>query len=257
MTLQIDALSKRYGGLAAVDDVTLTARAGEVTAVIGPNGAGKTTLINLISGVVAADDGTVQLHGRDLSSCNATHRAMAGLTRSFQSPQLFEGMTVLQTVMVGAHNRARSGFIASMLRGPAVIREEAAIETAALQALETVGVPASIHQRPAHDLAYGLQRRVEIARTVAMDAKAILFDEPAAGLNDQEVDEIADLIQRLQRRGTIIVLVEHRMEMVMRLSQHIVVMNFGTKIAEGTPDEIQRNPAVIAAYLGTEETSDA
>jgi branched-chain amino acid transport system ATP-binding protein len=259
MTLQVRDFSKRYGGLVAVNGVSLTATPGDITALIGPNGAGKTTLLNLISGVVMTDGGDCRLFGESVAGRTPHELAHLGLTRTYQSPQLFDDMNVLETVMVGAHQHGSAGFISSMFRIGRTRKEEARLEEGALRAIERVGLSRSLLLRPAVDLAYGLQRRVEIARALAMQPRVLLLDEPAAGLNQQEKRELGHLVQGLASEGLTVLLVEHDMDMVMGLSQHVVVMNFGSKIAEGTPSQVQANQAVIDAYLGveTEELADA
>jgi branched-chain amino acid transport system ATP-binding protein len=257
MALKVDGLGKRYGGLLAVDAVSLEAQPGEVTALIGPNGAGKTTLLNLISGVVTPDTGHCTLFGESLQGLTPHELAALGLTRTYQTPQLFDEMSVLETVMVGAHLRGNSGFLSAMFRVRATRAEEARLEEAARAALARVDLPENLYERPAVDLAYGLRRRVEIARALAMQPRVLLLDEPAAGLNPQETRELAGLVQNLAAGGLIMLLVEHDMEMVMGISRKVVVMNFGRRIAQGTPAEVQRNQDVIDAYLGTEMEDEA
>ena len=253
MTLAISEVSKRYGGLLAVSSISFEAMPGQITSVIGPNGAGKTTLLNLVSGTVMPDSGFVRLFDTDVTHAEPHIRAHKGLARTYQTPQLFEDMTVLDTVKVGAHQTGACSFLTALFRTPSVRREEVDMDSRARAALDRVGLPSTLFERNALDLAYGLQRRMEIARALAMQPKALLLDEPAAGLNARETEEISALFRTLANEGLIVVLVEHDMSMVISVSDKVVVMNFGTKIAEGSTAEVQANPAVIDAYLGTPE----
>ncbi len=257
MSLVVEGYTKRFGGLVAVQDVGFTAGPGQITAVIGPNGAGKTTLLNMISGVTAPDSGRRVILGEDASSLRPRQLAARGLARTYQSPQMFDGMSVLETAMVGAHLTGRLGFAGAVLRPFRARREEREIEDRAAAALARAGMSSALFSREAGELSYGEQRRVEIARALAGGARLLLLDEPAAGLNPSETRELAALVQGLAAEGMTVVLVEHDMDMVMTISDHIVVMNFGRKICEGTPAAVQNDRAVQEAYLGAGETDDA
>jgi ABC-type branched-subunit amino acid transport system ATPase component len=224
MTLEVVDFAKRYGGLVAVDAVSLTAAPGEITSLIGPNGAGKTTLLNLISGVVAADSGECRLFGRSVARMTPHELAAAGLGRTYQSPQLFDDMSVLETVMVGAHLLGAQGFVSAMFWPAGKRRDEG---------------------------------RLEIARALAMNPRVLLLDEPAAGFNASESRELGRLLRSLSQDGLIVFLVEHDMNLVMDISHKIVVMNFGRKIAEGPPREVQSDQNVIDAYLGVKSDDAA
>lgn len=251
--LSISGLAKRFGGVQAVADVSFDLAPRQVTSVIGPNGAGKTTLINLITGVLPANGGALKLEGRDLTAEPAFRRANAGIARTYQTPQMAHGMTVLRNVMAGAYCFGRHGLLSSVLRPWVVMRENNELAERASACLHRVSVPEQWWHLPASDLPYGLQRRVEIARALAQDPKVVLLDEPAAGLNPSETADLARLLSEIASDGRAVLLVEHDMGMVMAISSHIVVINFGRKLAEGTPDQISANPEVIAAYLGNDE----
>ena len=252
MILQVENLSKRFAGLVAVDHVSFGLSEGRITALIGPNGAGKTTALNLISGALPPTEGKVSLKGVDITGWSAHAIALQGMCRTYQNLQMFEGMSVLETVMVGAHGKGASGWLHALLRLPSLVTEERALEAAARRALDRAGVPASFFERVAIELPYGWQRRVEIARAIASDPAVVLLDEPAAGLNNRESEDMANLIAELRTGGMTVLLVEHDMNLVMGISDHVVVLNFGKLLASGTPREVQGNPAVVEAYLGSE-----
>ncbi|WP_300731083.1 ATP-binding cassette domain-containing protein [Pseudomonas sp.] len=245
--LEAEGLVKRFGGLVANKDMSLKVNGGEITALIGPNGAGKSTLFNLLSGVLAPNDGKITFLGQRIDGLSPRAIARLGVSRTFQHVRLLPEMSVLENVALGAHSRGKAGLLRSMLhleRG-----EEAALLTEATRQIERVGLADYLHT-PAGSLPLGQQRIVEIARALCSDPLLVLLDEPAAGLRYGEKQALAQLLEQLRREGLGVLLVEHDMEFVMALSDHIVVMEFGQRLASGTPLEIQENPAVLAAYLG-------
>lgn len=252
--LSIEGLGISFGGLKAVHDVSFTVKPGEIVSVIGPNGAGKTTLFNMISGVYIPGAGKVVLNGEDVTALSPHLLARRGMCRTFQNLQIFQSMSVLENVISGYHLQESGHVLADLLNLSAARRRAKQAEDGARELLRRVGLERAA-EREAGSLSYGSLKRLEIARAMALSPKVLLLDEPAAGCNAVETEEIDHLIAEIAASGVAILLVEHDMKMVMRISNHIVVLDHGEKIAEGDPASVSRNPAVIAAYLGAEHAA--
>ena len=252
MVLELKNISKNFGGISALTDVSFTINEGEIFGLIGPNGAGKTTMFNVITNMFPLTSGEISFLGENISGIKPHKITDKGICRTYQNIRLFSQMTVLENVLVGGHCRSKSGVFSSVFRTKFQRKEEEVMLENAKELLEMVGL-SGYEDVVAENLAYGQQRRLEIARALSSSPKLLLLDEPAAGMNETETDDLFTLIKKVQKRGITVLLIEHDMPFVMKLCDRITVLNFGKKLAEGTPVEIQNNQEVIEAYLGSEE----
>ena len=255
--LVVEGVSKRFGGVVAVQDVSLEVPRGAIVSIIGPNGAGKTSLLNMISGFYKPDTGRVVLEGKDITQKKPSDIAALGIARTFQNIALFSGLTVLDNLMLGRHVRMKSGVLASVIYWGMAQKEDIAHREACEEIIDFLKLQ-DLRKQPTAALAYGLRKRVELGRALAIEPRVLLLDEPMGGMNQDEKEDMARYILDVnQERGVTVVLIEHDMGVVMDISDHVVVLDRGRRIAAGTPEEVQRDPAVIQAYLGTSRSERA
>ncbi|HZX87673.1 MAG TPA: ABC transporter ATP-binding protein [Reyranella sp.] len=255
--LVVEGVSKRFGGVVAVQDVSLEVPRGAIVSIIGPNGAGKTSLLNMVSGFYKPDTGRVVLEGEDITQKKPSDIAALGIARTFQNIALFSGLTVLDNLMLGRHVRMKSGVLASVIYWGMAQKEDIAHREACEEIIDFLKLQ-DLRKQPTAALAYGLRKRVELGRALAVEPRVLLLDEPMGGMNQDEKEDMARYILDVnQERGVTVVLIEHDMGVVMDISDHVVVLDRGRRIAAGTPEEVQRDPAVIQAYLGTTRSERA
>jgi branched-chain amino acid transport system ATP-binding protein len=251
--IEIDALTLRFGGVTALDDVSFQVASNSLTALIGPNGAGKTSLFNCLSGIYKPTSGTISVGGQAINGLKQHKIARMGVARTFQTPALFAGLTVLENLMTGRYLQGKAGMIAGMLRLPNVVADEVRQRERVEEILELLEI-AEHRNADVEGLPYGLQKRIELGRALAQDPQVLLLDEPMAGMTvDEKEDMSAFILASREALGSTVVLIEHDMGVVMDLAEHVVVLDFGRKIGDGTPAEVRANPAVVAAYLGEED----